>query len=78
MDFQERGNLPPVDFSSSEGSELNSSSSETGDTSTEDETILRGRKRVKRSRSVFNYYTRKFCILNLINGRSSLVQIKCD
>ena len=48
-------NLPPVDFSSSEGSELNSSSSETGDTSTEGETILRGQKREKRSRFVFNF-----------------------
>ena len=49
-------NLPPVDFSSSEGSELNSSSSETGDTSTEGETILRGHnKRAKRSRFVFNF-----------------------
>ena len=46
MDFQERGNLPPVDFSSSEGSELNSSSS---DIPSEGETILRERKRAKQS-----------------------------
>ncbi len=74
MDFQEKGDLPPVDFTSSEGSELNSSSSETGDTSTEEETILRDRKRRKWSRLVFNYYTGKFCILNLMSGESSRIK----
>ena len=66
MDFQEGGNLPPVDFSSSEGSELNSSSS---DIPSEGETVQRG-KRAKQSRFVFN-----FIMLSALNN--SRIMIGC-